>query len=87
MIGALPGSIRAANLTPDCCTYGVSRRLRSWLRCDEQVGAIGPDDVAADEMDRRSVEPIEGSGPCITCATKAIGNRCASSSCSARRIT
>ena len=29
----------------------------------QQVGEIGPDERAADEMDRLSVEPIEGSGP------------------------
>ena len=29
----------------------------------QQVGEIGPDETAADEMDRLSVEPIEGTGP------------------------
>ena len=29
----------------------------------QQVGEIGPDETAADEMDRLSVEPIQGSGP------------------------
>ena len=29
----------------------------------QQVGEIGPDERSADEMDRLSVEPIEGSGP------------------------